>query len=125
VPLGVYGLFTIMQHVKSGRMRVLAVTTPKRAAAAPEIPTLAESGFPGFDTSLWFGLVAPAATPKDVIAKLNEDAVRSLRLPDMVERIDSQGAEVIASTPAEFGAFIAAETAKYAKVIKQANVRLD
>ena len=125
VPLGVYGLLTIMQHVKSGRMRVLAVTTPKRAAASPEIPTLAESGFPGFDTSLWFGLLAPAATPKELVGKIHDDAVRALRLPDMIERIDSQGAEAIGNTPAEFASFIAAETAKYAKIIKQANVRLD
>jgi tripartite-type tricarboxylate transporter receptor subunit TctC len=125
VPLGVYGLLTIMPHVKSGRMRLLAVTTPKRAGAAPDTPTLAESGFPGFDTSLWFGLMAPAATPKALVGKIHDDAVRALRLPDMLERIDSQGAEAVGNTPAEFGAFIAAETAKYAKIIKQANVRLD
>ncbi len=125
VPLGVYGLLTIMNHVKSGRMRLLAVTTPKRAAAAPDTPTLAESGYPGFDTSLWFGLMAPAATPKELIAKVHDDAVRALKQPDMIERIDSQGAEAIGNTPAEFAAFIAAETAKYAKIIKQANVRLD
>jgi len=125
VPLGVYGLLTIMPHIKSGRMRLLAVTTPKRAAAAPETPTLAESGFPGFDTSLWFGLLAPAATPKELIGKIHDDAVRALRLPDMLERIDSQGAEAVGNTPAEFAAFIAAETAKYARIIKQANVRLD
>ena len=125
VPLGVYGLLTINAHVKAGRMRLLAVTTPKRAAAAPDTPTLAESGFPGFDTSLWFGLMAPASTPKEIIAKVHDDAVRMIRLPDVMERINSQGAEAIANTPAEFAAFITAESAKYAKIIKQANVRLE
>ncbi len=69
--------------------------------------------------------MAPAATPKELIAKVHDDAVRALKQPDMIERIDSQGAEAIGNTPAEFAAFIAAETAKYAKIIKQANVRLD
>jgi len=125
VPLGVYGLLTIMAHVKGGRMKLLAVTTPKRAAAAPEIPTLAESGFPGFDTSLWFGLLAPAATPKERVASINADAVRAIRLPEVTERIDSQGGEAVGNTPAEFAAFIAAESAKYARIAKQANVRVD
>ncbi len=125
VPLGIYGLLTIRQHAKAGRMRVLAVTTLKRSSAAPELPTLAESGFPGFDTSLWFGLLAPAATPKDIIGKIHSDTVRALKLPDVQERIASQGADIVGSSPDEFAAFIAAESAKYARIIKQAGVKLD
>ncbi len=125
VPLGIYGLLTIRQHAKTGRMRVLAVTTLKRSSAAPELPTLAESGFPGFDTSLWFGLLAPAATPKDIIGKIHSDTVRALKLPDVQERIASQGADIVGSSPDEFAAFIAAESAKYALIIKQAGVKLD
>ncbi len=125
VPLGIYGLLTISQHAKAGRMRVLAVTTLKRSSAAPELPTLAESGFPGFDTSLWFGLLAPAATPKDIIGKIHSDTVRALKLPDVQERIASQGADIVGSSPDEFAAFIAAESAKYALIIKQAGVKLD
>ncbi|HZE10115.1 MAG TPA: tripartite tricarboxylate transporter substrate binding protein [Burkholderiales bacterium] len=125
VPLGIYGLLTISQHAKSGKMRILAVTTPKRSSAAPEIPTLAESGFPGFDTSLWFGLLAPAATPKDIVAKVHDDVVQALKLPDVKARIAEQGAGIVGDTPAEFAAFIAAESAKYAKIIKQAGVKLD
>ena len=125
VPLGIYGLLTIRQHAKAGRMRVLAVTTLKRSSAAPELPTLAESGFPGFDTSLWFGLLAPAATPKDIIGKIHSDTVRALKLPDVQERIASQGADIVGSSPDEFAAFIAAESAKYALIIKQAGVKLD
>ncbi len=125
VPLGIYGLLTISQQAKAGKLRVLAVTTLKRSSAAPDLPTLAESGFPGFDTSLWFGLVAPAATPKDVIGKVYAEVLRALKKPDVVERIASQGADIVGNSPAEFAAFIAAESAKYAGIIKQAGVKLD
>jgi tripartite-type tricarboxylate transporter receptor subunit TctC len=125
VPLGIYGLLTISQQAKAGRLRVLAVTTPKRSSAAPDWPTLAESGFPGFDTSLWFGLLAPAATPRDVINRIHADVVRVLKLPDVQERIASQGADIVGNNPAEFAAFITAESAKYARIIKQAGVKLD
>ena len=101
------------------------MTTPKRSPAAPEWPTLAESGFPGFDTSLWFGMLAPAATPKDIVDKLHAEVVRILKLPDVAERIASQGGDVVGNSPAEFAAFIAAESAKYAKIIRQAGVKLD
>jgi tripartite-type tricarboxylate transporter receptor subunit TctC len=125
LPLGVYGLLTIFQQAKAGKLKILAVTTPKRSPVAPDYPTLAESGFPGFDTSLWNGLLAPAATPKDIIGKLHAEIVRILKLPDVAERIASQGAIVVGNTPAEFAAFIAAESAKYSKIIKQAGVKLE
>jgi tripartite-type tricarboxylate transporter receptor subunit TctC len=125
VPLGIYGLLTISQQAKAGRMRVLAVTTLKRSSAAPDLPTLAESGFPGFDTSLWFGLLAPAATPKDLIGRVHAEVLRVLKKPDVVERIASQGADIVGNSPAEFAAFIASESAKYARIIKQAGVKLD
>lgn len=125
VPLGIYGLLTISQQAKAGKMRILAVTTLKRSSTAPELPTLAESGFPGFDTSLWFGLLAPAATSKDIIGKVHAEMLRVLKLPDVVERIASQGADIVGDTPAEFAAFIASESAKYARIIKQAGVKLD
>ena len=125
VPMGIYGVLTISQHAKAGRLRMLAVTTPKRSSAYPDLPTLAESGFPGFDTSLWFGLIAPAATPGRVIGRLHDDVIDALKLPDVRERIASQGADIVGDTPAEFSAFIAAESAKYARIIKQAGVKLD
>jgi tripartite-type tricarboxylate transporter receptor subunit TctC len=125
VPIGIYGVLTISQHVKAGRLRVLAVTTPRRSLAYPDFPTLAESGFPGFDTSLWFGLLAPAATPRDVLAKIHDDVIQVLKLPDVRERIAAQGAEIVGDTPAEFAAFISGESAKYAKIIKQAGVKLE
>ena len=125
VPLGIYGLLTINQHAKAGRMRVLAVTTLKRSSTAPDLPTLAESGFPGFDTSLWFGLLAPAATPKEIVGKIHSDVVRALKLRDVEERIASQGADIVGNSPVEFAAFITAESAKYARIIKRAGVKLD
>jgi tripartite-type tricarboxylate transporter receptor subunit TctC len=125
VPIGIYGALTISQQAKAGKLRVLAVTTPKRSAAAPDWPTLAESGIPGVDTSLWFGLLAPAATPKDIIGKIHDDTVRALKQPDVAERIAAQGADIVGDTPAEFAAFITAESAKYAAVIRQAGVKLE
>src|SRR4051794_8659912 len=125
VPLGIYGILTISQQAKAGKLRVLAVTTPKRSAVAPEWPTLAESGFPGFDTSLWFGMLAPAATPKPIVDRIHDEVVGILKLPDVAERIASQGGEIVGNTPAQFAAFIAAESAKYARIIKEAGVRLD
>ena len=125
LPLGVYGLLTIFQHAKAGKIRILAVTTPKRSPVAPDYPTLAESGFPGFDTSLWNGLLAPTATPKDILGKLHAEVVRVLKMPDVVERIASQGAAPVGNSPAEFAAFIASESEKYSRIIKQAGVKLD
>ena len=125
VPMGIYGVLTISQHAKAGRLRMLAVTTAKRSSAYPDLPTLAESGLPGVDTSLWFGLIAPAATPKAVIARIHDDVVAALKLPDLRERIASQGGDIVGDTPEEFTAFIAAESAKYADIIKRAGVKLD
>ena len=125
VPMGIYGVLTISQHAKAGRLRMLAVTTSRRSSAYPDLPTLAESGLAGVDTSLWFGLIAPAATPKPVIGRIHDDVVAALKMPDLRERIASQGGDIIGDTPEEFAAFIAAESAKYADVIKRAGVKLD
>ena len=125
VPMGIYGVLTISQHAKAGRLRMLAVTTSRRSSAYPDLPTLAESGLPGVDTSLWFGLIAPAATPKPVIGKIHDDVIAALKLPDLSERIASQGGDIVGDTPDEFAAFIAAESAKFAKIIRQAGVKLD
>jgi tripartite-type tricarboxylate transporter receptor subunit TctC len=123
VPLGIYALLTITQQARAGKLRVLAVTTPRRSAIAPEVPTLAESGFPGFETSNWFGLLAPAATPKPIIDMVNTEVVRILKLPDVAERITSQGGEIVGNSPDEFAAFIASESAKYGKIIREAGVK--
>jgi len=119
------GMPPAMPHVKSGKLRAIAVTTPKRSPAAPEVPTMAEAGIPGFDISNWFGVFAPAGTPNEVLNKLNAEIVKALALPDVKERLASQGAEVVGNTRAEFAAFIAAEMAKYAKLIKESGAKAD
>ena len=123
IPLGIYGVSTIFPHVNAGKAKVLAVTTPKRVAAVPDWPTLAESGLPGFDTSLWVGLLAPAGTPKDIVDLLNAEVRRIVKLPDVVGRMVSQGADLVGNSPAEFKEFIAAESAKYARIIRQLGIK--
>ena len=118
-------LASAMAQVKAGKLRALAVTTAKRTSLAPELPTMAEAGVPGFDIATWFGLLAPAGTPGDVIAKWNADVVRILDSAEMRERLRAQGAEPAPSTPAEFAAFIAAERSKYARIVKASGAKVD
>jgi tripartite-type tricarboxylate transporter receptor subunit TctC len=113
-----------LPQIKAGKIRALAVTPAKRAPALPDIPTVAEAGVPGYVSSAWFGLVAPAATPKDVINKLSAETARILQMPDVKSRLAEQGAEPIGNTPEQFGVHIKTEIAKWAKVIKDANVEL-
>jgi tripartite-type tricarboxylate transporter receptor subunit TctC len=114
-----------MQQVKAGKLKALAVTTAKRSSLVPELPTMSEAGVPGFDISTWFGLMAPAGTPPDVIAKWNADLVKVLNSPDMRERMTAQGAEAMPTTPAEFSAFIARELDKYARIVKASGAKVD
>jgi tripartite-type tricarboxylate transporter receptor subunit TctC len=114
----------ITPHIKSGKVKGLAVTGAKRSALLPELPTIAET-LPGYSASGWYGLLAPAATPKPVIARLNAEAVKALRAPDVVEKLSGQGAEPVGSTPEEFAAFIRSEIDKWAKLVKAANMRTD
>ncbi len=114
----------ITPHIKSGKVKGLAVTGAKRSALLPELPTIAET-LPGYSASGWYGLLAPAATPKPVIARLHTEAVKALRAPDVVEKLSGQGAEPVASSPEEFTAFIRSETDKWAKLVKAANMRAD
>jgi len=118
-------LANAMAQVKAGKLKALAVTTAKRSNLAPELPTMAEAGVPGFDISTWFGLMAPAGTPPGVIAKWNADVTRILSSPDMRERLAAQGAEAAPTTPAEFSAFIASELPKYARIVKASGAKVD
>jgi tripartite-type tricarboxylate transporter receptor subunit TctC len=113
-----------LPHVKSGKIRALAVSPAKRSTAAPDIPTIAESGVPGYDSGAWFGLLAPAGTPKDIVGKLSTETARILKLPDVHKRVSELGAEPVGSTPEEFAALIKSDIAKWARVIKDANVEL-
>jgi tripartite-type tricarboxylate transporter receptor subunit TctC len=113
----------VLPQVQDGKLRGLAVTSLKRIAAAPDLPTLAESGFPGFDATASFGLVAPAGTPPAIIDKLNRETVRILASPDVRKRFAELGSEVIGNSPAEFSAVIKAEIPQWAKLIKDAGIR--
>jgi tripartite-type tricarboxylate transporter receptor subunit TctC len=111
--------------VKSGRLKALAVTTARRSPALPELPTLDESGLAGFDVSVWGGLAAPAKTPREVVIKLHAQLVRILALAEIKQRFAAADAEPVGSTPEEFGRFLRNEIEKWAKVVKQANIRVD
>jgi tripartite-type tricarboxylate transporter receptor subunit TctC len=113
----------ITVHVKSGAVRALAVTTGKRSAAAPDVPTMAEAGMRGYETSTWGGLLAPAGTPKDVVAKLNAEANKALAAPDVRERMLGAGVEPAGGTPEQFAAFIRAEMEKWGKVAQAAGIQ--
>jgi tripartite-type tricarboxylate transporter receptor subunit TctC len=112
-------------HVASGRLKALAVTTKKRLPASPNIPSVAESGMPGFEAVSWGGILAPAGTPKPVVDKLNAEIVKILKLPEVKERFAAAGAEVVHSTPEEFAKYIADETAKWGKIAQAAHVSMD
>jgi tripartite-type tricarboxylate transporter receptor subunit TctC len=115
----------VLPHVRSGRLRALAVTSEKRFSILPDIPTVTESGVAGFDLSTWWGLVAPAAVGRDIIARLETETVRLLRQPDVREKIAFAGADTVGNTAEEFAAFIRAERAKYARIVKDANIKIE
>jgi tripartite-type tricarboxylate transporter receptor subunit TctC len=111
-------------QVRAGKVRALAVTTGKRSALAPDLPTIAEV-LPGFDINTWFGIFLPAGTPRDIVDRLHDEFVRALGLPDIREKMVNLGAEPVGSTPEEFAAYIRAEAAKYAAVIKASGAKAD
>ncbi|HSF48943.1 MAG TPA: tripartite tricarboxylate transporter substrate-binding protein, partial [Burkholderiales bacterium] len=119
------GLPAAIPLVKAGRLRALGVTAAKRSVMLPEVPTIAESGLPGYEAVNWQAIAAPAGTPREIINKLNTEIVRTLNDPEMQERLRGQGAEVAGNTPEEFAAFIKAETQKWAKVVKESGARVD
>lgn len=123
VPLMMPNMLSALPHIKSGRLRALGVTSAKRASRASDIPTIAEAGVPGYEAVQWYGVLAPAGTPRPIITRLHAEVVRVLQQSDIKERFLSDGAEAVGSSPEEFAAFIRAETGKWAKVIKDAGLR--
>ena len=115
----------VLPHVKSGKLRVLAVMSAARSPVLPEVPTIAESGYPRFEASVWYGLVAPAATPAAVVARLNAEVQAALASPAVKSLLASAGGEVAPGTPEQFGALIQAERVRYEKLIREAGIKPD
>ncbi|HEX9464413.1 MAG TPA: tripartite tricarboxylate transporter substrate binding protein [Alphaproteobacteria bacterium] len=116
---------SVLQFIESGTLRAVAVTTAERSAAVPDLPTVAESGFPDFEATTWHGLVAPAKTSPAVVEKLNQTVVAVLRETDIRQRLAGLGVEIVGDSPAEFGAYIRSESAKWAAVVKSAGIQIE
>ncbi len=116
----------VVEHVRGGKLRALAVTSARRIPILPDVPTMVEAGIPGYEATAWFGMLAPAGTPPDIVNKLNAEVNRVLKMPDVLARISQQGsAEIVGGSPAQFGDFIRAEVAKWAQVIKETGVKAE
>jgi len=125
VPVTFGSIQTVLPQVRNGRLRALASTGARRAAAVPDLPTVAETGVPGYELNSWYGVLAPAATPHDIVAKLNAEMIRILRLPETRERLTHEGVEPAGTTSEEFAAYIKAEIAKWARMIKTAGIHAE
>ena len=125
VPLVAVNALEVQPHVRSGKLRVLAVLSPSRTAIFPDTPTIAESGFPGFEASVWYGLVAPAATPKPVVARLHAEVQKALQTRDVRERMTAVGGEVVPGSSEQFGALIRSERLRYEKLVREAQIKPD
>lgn len=114
-----------MPHIKSGRLQAIAVTTKKRSGALPDVPTVAESGVPGFDVSTWYGIWAPASTPPAIVKRVSSELAAVVRIPEVRARLADLGAEAVGNTPEEFAAFNRSELAKWAKIVKDSGAKVD
>ena len=123
--LAFYSVSATLQHVKAGRLRALATTGERRSPSLPDLPTVAEAGVPGFVTGSWAGVLAPAGTPKSIVAKLHGELTRILRLPETRERLAAIDFEPVGNSPEEFGAIIRKEVVRWAKVVKESGAKLD
>jgi tripartite-type tricarboxylate transporter receptor subunit TctC len=114
-----------IDQIRTGRIRAIAVTSAKRANAAPDIPTVSESGVPGYEASSWFGMLAPAGTPNSIVMRLNTEAMKALQMREVQELLIRQGMDPVGSTPAEFDAYLRSEIAKWTRVVKDAGIKAD
>ena len=118
-------VMTTLPHMQTGKVRPLASSAPERSKIVANIPTISESGYPGYDAIVWFGLLAPTGTPADIVRKVSEDAARVMRAPKMQETLNAQGLDIVGSSPAEFSKYLTAEVAKWRKVIGDAGIKLN
>ena len=125
VPLVAVNALEVLPHVRSGKLKVLAVLSANRTSNFPDVPTIAESGFPGFEASVWYGLVAPAATPKPIVQKLHAEVQKALQTQEVRERMTSVGGEVVPVSAEQFGALIRSERLRYEKLVREANIQPD
>jgi tripartite-type tricarboxylate transporter receptor subunit TctC len=125
VPVGVQNISTIVAHARAGRIRPLGITSLERSPALPDLPTVASQGYPGFEAKEWYGVVAPAGTPRAIVTRLNRELVRILNLPDVRSRLLDLGTEIVGDAPDQFGAFMKTELVKWAKVLKETGIRLE
>jgi tripartite-type tricarboxylate transporter receptor subunit TctC len=125
IPFILGTLPAVLPLVQAGRLRAIAATSEKRSSLAPQFPTFAQSGLPGFDATVWLGLFAPAATPRDIVNRIHGDLGRIMATADAREKLGQQGVEYVGNTPEQFGAYLKAELAKWGKVVKQAGIRPD
>jgi tripartite-type tricarboxylate transporter receptor subunit TctC len=125
VPMLTSSMSALMPYVTSGKMRGIAVTGAKRSTVAPEFPTIAESGLPGFEVITWFGILAPAATPKDIVNRLNAEIVQAVALPNVREQLTKMGFEIVANTPEQYAVFLREENVKWGKVVKDLGLRAE
>jgi tripartite-type tricarboxylate transporter receptor subunit TctC len=125
IHLVVIGVPAAAPHIKSGRLRALGVIAPQRLPALPEVPTVAEAGLPDFEVTTWYGVLAPAGTPRPVVARLNGELVKILYSPDMKDKLNAMGTDPVTSTPEEFAAYLRQETAKWANVVLEAGLKAD
>jgi tripartite-type tricarboxylate transporter receptor subunit TctC len=125
VPLSIASVFVTKPHIDSGRMRPLAVTTSKRAADLPNVPTVAENGYPGFEAPAWWAVLAPAKTPPEIVKRMNEELNKVLKNPEVAKKLDAQGIDIMGGTPAQAGVFIDKQIATWAKVVKDNAIKAD
>ena len=125
VPLSIASVFVTKPHIDSGRMRPLAVTTSKRAADLPNVPTVAENGYPGFEAPAWWAVLAPAKTSPDIVKRMNDELNKVLKNPEVAKKLDAQGIDVMGGTPAQAGAFIDKQIATWSKVVKDNGIKAD
>jgi tripartite-type tricarboxylate transporter receptor subunit TctC len=125
VSMALANTLVALPHVKAGRLRGIAITSARRSTLVPELPTIAESAVRGFEAGTWYGLLAPAGAPREIVSRLNRAVVQIVQLPDVREKLAAQGAEPLAGSPEQAGEFVRREISRWAKVVKAANIRLD